>query len=99
MDALDPVLEEEAFYVRIQEIYNDLMHTDAMLDGDAAIDALDEGRFLNKRWCDLLRDEEMAPNRDLANDAAGNRPPERILQRLGGAAFALPSFHRPHHGH
>lgn len=78
MDALDPILDEvlseEAFYVRIQEIYNDLMHTDAMLDGDTAIDALDEGRFPNKRWYELLPDEQMDENRDLANDAVGKEP-------------------------
>lgn len=78
IDALDPVLDEvlaeEAFYVRIQEIYNDLMHTDAMLDGDTAIDALDEERFPNKRWYEMLPDEQQDQNRDLANDAIAKEP-------------------------
>lgn len=78
---LDEVLSEEAFYVRIQEIYNDLMHTDAMLDGDTAIDALDEERFPNKRWYELLPDEEQAANRDLANDAVGKEP-LHIIERI-----------------
>jgi hypothetical protein len=71
---LDEVLAEEAFYVRIQEIYNDLMHTDAMLDGDTAIDALDEDRFPNKRWYDDLPEDDVAQGRDRANDAVAKEP-------------------------
>lgn len=78
---LDDVLEEEAFYVRITEIYNDLMHTDAMLEGDTAIDALDGTRFPNKRWYEMLPDEQQDENRDLANDAVA-REPLRILERV-----------------
>ena len=85
IDALDPVLDavlaEEAFYVRIQEIYNDLMHTDAMLDGDTAIDALDEERFPNKRWYEELPEDDVGPNRDLANDAVAKEP-LRILEHV-----------------
>ncbi|MEM6296414.1 MAG: hypothetical protein AAGA54_34415, partial [Myxococcota bacterium] len=73
-DVLDEVLQEEAFYVRIKEIYNDLMHTDALLSGDDAIDALDPERFMNKRWYDELPDDQVGPNRDLANDAIAKEP-------------------------
>ena len=71
---MDEVLAEEAFYVRIKEIYNDMMHTDALLDGDTAIDALDEDRFPTKRWYDDLPDEQQDENRDLANDAVAKEP-------------------------
>ncbi len=78
---LDDVLQEEAFYVRIKEIYNDMMHTDALLDGDSAIDALDPQRFINKRWYDELPEEEITPNRDLANDAVAKEP-LHIIERI-----------------
>lgn len=85
MDALDAVLDEvlqeEAFYVRIKEIYNDMMHTDALLDGDTAIDALDEGRFPNKRWYEDLPDDQQDDNRDLANDAVAKEP-LHIIERV-----------------
>jgi hypothetical protein len=71
---LDEVLNEEAFYVRIKEIYNDMLHTDALLETDVAIDALDEGRFPMKRWYEDLPEDQQDPNRDLANDAVAKEP-------------------------
>ena len=42
MDAvLDAVMQEDGFYTRIKEIYNDRLHTDAYLPGSDALDALD----------------------------------------------------------
>ncbi|HTN85170.1 MAG TPA: hypothetical protein VL242_15835, partial [Sorangium sp.] len=44
MDALDPILDqlltEDAFYVRLMEIYNDLFLTDRYLNGEQAVDLL-----------------------------------------------------------
>ncbi len=73
-EVLDEVLQEEAFYVRIREIYNDLMHTDALLAGDDAIEALDPERFPDAEWYMLLPEEEQNENRDLANDAIAREP-------------------------
>jgi hypothetical protein len=38
---MDAVMQEDAFYTRIKEIYNDRLHTDAFLPGFDALDALD----------------------------------------------------------
>jgi hypothetical protein len=81
-DALDPVLDavmhEEAFYVRLEEIYNDVLHTDAYLLGDDAVDTVDMGRFPNARWFDALPEDEIAAARNATNDAIAREPLELI---------------------
>lgn len=71
---LDSVMEEEAFYVRVKEIFNDLLQTNAYLVGSTAIDLLDRDRFPDKRWYDLLPEEQIGQNRDWANDSVALEP-------------------------
>jgi len=80
--AIDPVLDvvmhEDAFYVRIKEIYNDVMHTDAYLVGDDAVGTVDMTRFPNARWFDMLPEEQIADARNKTNDAIAREPLEII---------------------
>jgi hypothetical protein len=46
---LDQVLTEDAFYVRLKEIYNDLLLTDRYLGGEDAVNLLN-GDTYNPRW-------------------------------------------------
>ncbi|HEY1101487.1 MAG TPA: hypothetical protein VGF99_21285, partial [Myxococcota bacterium] len=48
--ALDALLEEEAFYVRLKEIYNDLFLTDKYRSGRRGTELLDRSRFANAFW-------------------------------------------------
>ncbi len=78
MSGLDIVLEgvmrEEAFYARLREIYNDLLHTDAFLAGDDAIATIDAERFPNARWFDQLPDDQQGAARNATNDAVAREP-------------------------
>ncbi|MBC8071078.1 MAG: hypothetical protein IAG13_22325 [Deltaproteobacteria bacterium] len=83
IDALDPVLDavmhEEAFYARLVEIYNDMMHTDAYLIGDDAVDTIDGTRFPMKRWYDAIEDDDArVAARDATNDAIAREPLQLI---------------------
>lgn len=82
MDALDPVLDavmhEEAFYGRLKEIYNDILHTDAYLVGDDAVDTVDADMFPNARWYDALPDDDIAAARNATNDAIAREPLELV---------------------
>lgn len=78
---LDEVLAEEAFYVRLREVFNDMLHTDAALVGDTAIDALDMERFPEARWYDLLPEEQIDEARDRTNDAIA-REPLHIIEHI-----------------
>ncbi len=48
--ALDVVLEEDAFYVRLKEIYNDLFLTDKYISGRRGTELVDRTRFPNAFW-------------------------------------------------
>jgi hypothetical protein len=77
-EGLDEVLEqsthEEAFYGRMREIYNDMMHTDAFLAGDDAVDTVDTQTFPNARWFDALPEDDIAAARNQTNDAIAREP-------------------------
>jgi hypothetical protein len=80
--ALDPVLDvvmhEEAFYGRLVEVYNDLMHTDAYLQGDDAVDTVDAERFPMVRWFDALPEDDIGAARNATNDAIAREPLQLI---------------------
>ncbi|HWB78904.1 MAG TPA: hypothetical protein VG755_28275, partial [Nannocystaceae bacterium] len=82
MDALDDVLmavmHEEAFYGRLTEIYNDIMHTDAYLIGDDAVDTVDAEKFPMARWFDALPEDDIPDARNKTNDAIAREPLEII---------------------
>lgn len=63
IDALDPVLdammEEDEFYDRLGEIYNDLFLTDRYVGGTAAIDLLYDEDHPMRRWFDATTDETL----------------------------------------
>ncbi len=63
IDSLDPVLDammdEDAFYDRLGEIYNDLFLTDRYLGGTAAIDLLYDEDYPARRWFDATTDENL----------------------------------------
>lgn len=75
---LDAVMHEEAFYGRLKEIYNDVMHTDSYLVGDDAVNTVDMGRFPNARWFDALPEDQIADARNKTNDAIAREPLEII---------------------
>ncbi len=76
--ALDPVLDavmhEEAFYGRLIEIYNDIMHTDAYLISDDAVDTVDAEKFAMARWYDQLPEDQIPDARNATNDAIAREP-------------------------
>lgn len=57
--ALDGLLEEEAFYVRLKEVYNDLFLTEKYINGQRGTELLDGDRFPEAFWY-----EEVATNDD-----------------------------------
>lgn len=81
-EALEPVLfavmHEEEFYVRLEEIYNDVMHTDAYLVGDDAVTTVDMNRFPMARWFDALPEDQIPDARNATNDAIAREPLELI---------------------
>lgn len=78
LDALDEVLtavmHEEAFYGRLIEIYNDIMHTDAYLVGDDAVGTVDTEKFPMARWFDNLPEDDIPDARNKTNDAIAREP-------------------------
>lgn len=83
IDALDAVLDgalrEEAFYVRMKEIVNDLIHTDQFRIGDDAVDTVDKGLFPNPAWYADIEDTTERNNMmRLTNDAIAREPLEIV---------------------
>jgi len=82
---LDGVLREDAFYVRMQEIVNDLIHTDAYRIGDDAVDTVDDVTFPDPDWYqDAFPDDADTRNqmRALTNDAIAREPLEIVAHVL-----------------
>ncbi len=76
---LDEVLREEGFYVRIKEIINDMLHTDAFRIGDDAVETVDEDLFPMAFWFDDIEDNATRNEmRRLTNDAIAREPLEII---------------------
>lgn len=83
IDALDPVLDtvlqEDAFYVRMKEIVNDMIHTDAYRIGDDAVETVDEDMFPTAFWFDDIDDTDTRNlMRRRANDAIAREPLEIV---------------------
>ncbi|MCB9567946.1 MAG: hypothetical protein H6710_12180 [Myxococcales bacterium] len=68
--ALDAIMQEEAFYARIKDIYNDRLLTDAYLPGRKALDILDPMRYPAAK--NLFAQD--AQKRGWANDAVAREP-------------------------
>lgn len=47
---LDRIMAEEAFYSRIEQIFNDMFLVERYVGGDDAVDLLDEDFYPNARW-------------------------------------------------
>lgn len=64
--ALDGLLEEEAFYVRLKEIYNDIFLTEKYRSGRRGTELLDRDRFPNAFWyeADLPPQGQRTPAQD-----------------------------------
>ena len=82
-EALDPVLDvvlqEEEFYERSKEIFNDLIHTDAYRIGDDAVDTVDEMYFPDPHWYEDIDDADTRNTmRRRTNDAIAREPLEII---------------------
>ncbi len=87
IDAIDPVLDvvlrEEAFYVRAQEILNDMLHTDAYRIGDDAVETVDVSMFPNAFWYEDIEDNDtMVLMRQRTNDAIAREPLEIAVHVL-----------------
>ncbi len=75
---LDGVLREEAFYVRLKEIWNDVLHTDAYRSGSDAVDTLDEARFPDAFWYEDLPADALEAAMRFTNDAIAREPLEIV---------------------
>jgi len=76
---LDNVMQEDAFYTRLNESFNDLLLTDMYLSGDDAIQLLDEDVYPNSRYYENIGDDDMRrQERNNANDAVAREPLELI---------------------
>ena len=81
---LDAVMQEDAFYTRVKEIYNDKLHTNSYLPGDTALAALDPERYPE---ANTFYGMDMTV-RNSANDAVAREPLhiiENVLRK--GAPF------------
>lgn len=65
--AIDSYMTTDAFYDRLMEIFNDVLHQDKYLPNEDAVNLLDSGDYPERRWHrDLGLDTSMAgPERDL----------------------------------
>lgn len=65
--AIDTYMTTDAFYDRLMEIFNDVLHQDKYLPNEDALNLLDGGDYPERRWHrDLGLDTSMAgPERDL----------------------------------
>ncbi|AUX44025.1 hypothetical protein SOCE26_054840 [Sorangium cellulosum] len=79
MAALDPILDqlltEEAFYVRLKEIYNDLFLTDRYINGEAAVDLLKSDAYDPKWYNSIPQDPALV-------EKYGARDLEDVVNRL-----------------
>lgn len=87
IDALDPVLDallrEDAFYVRIKEMVNDMLHTDAYRIGDDAVETVDDDTFPAAFWYEDIEDDDTRNEmRRLTNDAIAREPLEIVAHVL-----------------
>ena len=77
--ALDGLLEEEAFYGRLKEIYNDIFLTDKYINGQRGIELLDDDRFPNLFWYQDTADEtERRRLEGLTNRGVAREPLELV---------------------
>ncbi len=58
---LDALLQEDAFYTRLEEVFNDMFLTDRYLGRDNALDLLEEDYYPNAHWFE--EDEDDPPNK------------------------------------
>jgi hypothetical protein len=87
IDALDPVLdvvlEEDAFYVRMMEIVNDKLHTDAYRIGDDAVETVDDDTFPMAFWYEDIEDDDTRNTmRRRTNEAIAREPLEIVAHVL-----------------
>ncbi len=80
--ALDGMMKEEAFYDRLSEIFNDVLHTNRYLSTNGAESALQlMRRFPNARWFDPgvdMRGSDYQFNRITTNNSVAIEPLELI---------------------
>lgn len=80
--ALQAMMEEPAFYVRLSEIFNDWLHTNRYLSSNGAEAAIQlMRRYPNARWFDpgeALRDQDFQFNRITTNNSVATEPLELI---------------------
>ncbi len=81
--ALEEMMTEEAFFTRLTELFNDVLHQNKYLPGEAAINLLTDSEYQNRRWyrelnlctSNCLTDEEKSQQQrfsrllNAANDA------------------------------
>ncbi len=76
---LDTVLREDAFYVRVKEIVNDMIHTDAYRIGEDAVDTVDAETFPDPDWYEPIEDNNVRNEmRRLTNEAIAREPLEIV---------------------
>ncbi|MDO9318550.1 MAG: DUF1592 domain-containing protein [Gammaproteobacteria bacterium] len=80
--ALDGMLEEDAFYARLAEIFNDVLHTNRYLSTNGAEAAIGlMRRYTTARWYDPgaeLRGSDYTVNRATTNNSVATEPLELI---------------------
>jgi len=77
--ALDGMMREDAFFLRLKEVYNDILLTDRYYGGDAAINLLDSSDYANRRWYEAVEDgTRRSTLRTLSNRAVARAPLELV---------------------
>ncbi len=73
--ALDGLLDEEAFYVRLKEVYNDLFLTDKYRSGRRGTELIDRSRFPDAFWYEagFPPQEQRTPEQNAALQALESR--------------------------
>lgn len=79
---LDRMLTEDAFYVRLQETFNDLLLTDMYLNDDDAVGLLDEEIFPDREWYNEIGDEDQRRNARNAANMAITREPLQLIAHV-----------------
>lgn len=81
-EVLDSMMTEEAFYVRLKESFNDVLHTDMYNRNAAAVDLLDDDIYPNRDWYSNIGDENARNQARARTNTAIAREPLEIIAHV-----------------
>lgn len=79
---LDDIMNEDAFYERIKEIYNDQLLTDRYLLGSDALNLLSDDDYGDRFWFDAVTDDNLARELERAANVAVARQPLELIEHV-----------------